>query len=52
MENKRKNTILSFLKKKTKPNEEKNTDNTEVRMIQFDILNTQDINTQVYYVNM
>jgi len=25
--------------KKTKPNEEKNTDNTEVRMTQFDLLN-------------
>jgi len=40
MENKRKNTILSFFqKKKTKSNEEKNTENTEVRMIQLDLLN-------------
>lgn len=28
-----------FFLKKTKSNEEKNTDNTEVRMIQLDLLN-------------
>jgi hypothetical protein len=44
MGNKRKNTILSFLKKKTKSNEDKNTDkNTEVRMIRFNLLNIEDI---------
>jgi len=40
MENKRKNTIISFFKKKTKSNEEKNTEyNIVVRMIQFDSFN-------------